>query len=275
MRSKDEAALEARLLILRNRARAAARSMQDRGTSRPARDAAATTWAQARQEAENVEWKLQAARRPVQKSETKGRPDPSKVTNKASARSPRAPSSPPPSASSTSAVRQAGTKTRPPRDAASDYRDKTAHEISRISRRMKKNGHPSPLGDPTSGVVLVVEQPVGPRLLEALKLSLRAVSLPKTYVTYASTGLLKEELLATEPQALIAIGAGAARDIDATSYPLVHQPFSKAEPGVWFSWTKGASGLLLPSLTPALDDEAAKRRFWRTFLSLKTLAPNQ
>lgn len=278
MRSKDEAALEARLLILRNRARATARSMQDRGTSRPARDAAATTWAQARREAENVERELQAARRPVQKSETKhtvvtDRPDSSKVTNKASARSPRASSSPPPSASSTSAVRQAGTKTRPPRDAASDYRDKTAHEISRISRRMKKNGHPTPLGDPASRVVLVVEQPVGPRLLEALKLSLRAVSLPKAYVTYASTGLLKEELLATEPQALIAIGAGAARDIDATGYPLVRQPFSEAEPGVWFSWTKGASGLLLPSLAPALDDEAAKRRFWRTFLSLKALAP--
>ncbi|HEV8045585.1 MAG TPA: hypothetical protein VGP38_10410, partial [Rubrobacter sp.] len=177
----------------------------------------------------------------------------------------------------TSAVRPAGRPAaegkRPPRDAADDYRDKTAHEISRISRRMKEDGHPAPVGDPASGVVLVVEQPVGPRVLEALKLSLRAVGLPEAYVTYASTGLLAQELLATEPRALVAVGAGAASDIDATGYPLVRQPFSEAEQGVWFTWTKGTPGLLLPSLTPALDDEAAKRRFWRTFLTLKALAP--
>ncbi len=163
---------------------------------------------------------------------------------------------------------------RPPRDAKDDYRDKTAHEISRISRRLVENGYPAPLGDPTSGIVLVVEQPVGPRVLEALKLSLGAVGLPEAYVTYASTGLLMEELLATEPDALVAAGPGAARDIDATGYPLVRQPFSEAEPGVWFSWTKGTSGFLLPSLAPALDDDAAKRRFWRTFLGLKAVAPS-
>lgn len=138
---------------------------------------------------------------------------------------------------------------------------------------MKEEGHPTPIGDPTCGVVLVVEQPVGPRVLEAVKLSLRAVGLPDAYVTYASTGLLIEELLATEPRALIAVGPGAARDIDATGYPLVLQPFTEAEPGMWFSWTKGTSGFLLPSLTQALSDEAAKRRFWRTFLGLKALAP--
>ena len=171
------------------------------------------------------------------------------------------------------AGRPAG-KGRPPRDAAGDYRDKTAHEISRISRRMKEDGHPAPLGDPASGVVLVVEQPVGPRLLEALQLSLGAVGLPEAYVTYASTGLLEEELLATEPGALVAIGEGAARDIDAVGYPLVRQPFSEAEAGVWFSWTRGTLGMLVPPLNPALEDEAAKRRFWRTFLGLKALAPS-
>ena len=161
---------------------------------------------------------------------------------------------------------------RPPRDAADDYRGKTAHEISRISGRIKDGGYPAPLGDPTSGVVLVVEGPVGPRTLEALELSLRAVGLPEAYVTYASTGLLVEELLSTEPRALVAVGAGAAEDIDATGYPLARRPFSEAEPGVWFTWTKGTAGILLPSLAPALDDEAAKRRFWRSFLALKTLA---
>jgi len=168
-------------------------------------------------------------------------------------------------------VRPAGK--RAPRDAASDYRDKTAHEISRIGRRMREEGHPAPLGDPASGLVLVVEQPVGPRVLEALRLSLRAVGLPEAYVTYASTGLLAEELLSIEPRALVAVGPGAARDVDATGYPLVRRPFSEAEPGVWFPWTRGVCGLLLPSLAPALDDEAAKRRFWRMFVALKDLAP--
>lgn len=139
---------------------------------------------------------------------------------------------------------------------------------------MKEAGYPAPLGDPTSGVVLVVEQPVGPRALEALKLSLQAVGLPEAYVTYESTGLLAQEIQATEPHALVAIGAGAVRDIDALDYTLVRQPFSGAEPGIWFSWTKGTSGLILPSLAPALDDDAAKRRFWRAFLILRDLAPN-
>lgn len=257
---------EARLIILRTRERAAARSMQDRGTSHAARDAAAASWAQARREAEKVERELQAARRQVQEVETKSttatdRPDSSKATNGASTRSPRVPSSPPSSAFSTFAVRPAskGKRLDPPHNAASDYQGETAHQIS--------------LGNYAPGVVLVVEQPVGPRILEALKLSLRAVGLPEAHVIHTSTGLLAEELLATEPDALIAIGAGAARDIDAAGYPLVLCPFSEAETGVWFLWTRDTSGLLLPSLAPALDDEAAKRRFWRTFLSLKALAP--
>jgi hypothetical protein len=167
-----------------------------------------------------------------------------------------------------------GKRPRPPRDAPSDYREKTVHEVSRISRRMKENGHPVPLGDPGSGIVLVVEQPVGPRVLEALKRSLRAVGLSEAYVTYAATDLLEEELVAIEPHALVAVGVGAAHDINAAGYPLVHQPFSEAEPGVWFSWTKGTLGLLVPSLAPALGDEAAKRRFWRIFLGLRVLAPS-
>ncbi len=160
---------------------------------------------------------------------------------------------------------------RQPRDAAGDYREKTAYEVSRLSKRMQQEGHPAPLGDPTSGVVLVLEQPVGPRTLQALKLSLQAVGLTEAYVTYESTGLLAQEIKATEPQALVAIGAGAANDIDAIDYPLARQPFSSVRPGVWFAWTKGTVGLVLPAITPALDDDAAKRRFWRVFLTLKDL----
>jgi hypothetical protein len=90
-------------------------------------------------------------------------------------------------------------------------------------------------------------------------------------VTYESTGLLAQVLHAAGPQALVAIGAGAVRDIDALDFPLVRQPFYDAEPGIWFPWTKGTAGLVLPALVPALDDDAAKRRFWRTFLALRSL----
>ena len=160
-----------------------------------------------------------------------------------------------------------------PRDAAGDYRAKTAYEISLVSRRMKESGHPAPLGDPGSGIVLVVEQPVGPRILHALARSLKTVGLPEIYVTYTSTGLLAEEILATEPHALVAVGPGAASEIDGLGHQLAQTLFSEAEPGAWFAWTKGTAGLSLPALAPALDDEAAKRRFWRAFQSLRDLTP--
>jgi hypothetical protein len=168
-------------------------------------------------------------------------------------------------------VRPAGKESRQPLDAAGDYNQKTAYEISRLSGRMKEGGHPAPLGDPTSGVVLVLEQPSGPRALEALKLSLQAVGLQEAYVTYESTGMLAQEIQAIDPHVLVAIGAGATRDIDALDYPLVRQPFSEAQPGVWFPWTKGTAGLFIPALAPALDDGAAKRRFWLAFLTLRDL----
>jgi hypothetical protein len=119
--------------------------------------------------------------------------------------------------------------------------------------------------------MLVVEQPVGPRLLRALERSLRAVDLPDAYVTYASTGLLAQEILAAEPHVLVAVGPGAAREIDALNHPLAQHSFSEAETGVWFTWTKGTVGLSVPALIPALEDDGAKRRFWRAFLALRDL----
>ena len=160
-----------------------------------------------------------------------------------------------------------------PLDAAEDYRRKTAHEISRLSRRMKELGHPSTLGDPSSGLALVLEQPVGPRVLGAVEASLRTVGLPDAYVTYASTGLLGEEILALQPLVLVAVGPGAARDIDDLDHPLARTSFSGSEDGVPFAWTRATGGLRLPPLAPALDDEHAKHRFWRCFLTLKDLAP--
>ena len=160
---------------------------------------------------------------------------------------------------------------RRPRDAAEDYRRKAEHEISALARRMKASGHPAPLGDPSSGVVLVVEQPVGPRVLEALRASLSAVGLPNAYVTYAATGLLRHELLATEPQILASIGPGADRELDDMNHPLARNPFREAREGTPFAWTRGTTGLRLPALAQALDDEARKRHFWGCFLALKDL----
>ena len=287
---RTEGASEARLLILRQRARTAARSMRDRGRGNDAREAAAADWAAARREAERLEREPYPVRGRIQEPETeravfKGRSDTPRI--KGGSPAPASPTrpSPPSSASPKPGERRAeGPSGRPSggdrrnparqaRGATNGYRAKTAHEVSRISRRMSEDGHPAPLGDPASGVVLVVEQPAGSRVLGALELSLRAVGLPKAYVTHASTGMIGEELLAIEPRVLVAVGADAARDIDTAGCPLARQPFSEAEPGVWFSWTKGTAGLLLPSLAPALENEPAKRLFWRAFLTLKTPAP--
>lgn len=159
-------------------------------------------------------------------------------------------------------------------EAAGDYQGKVARETSRLARRMREAGHHEPLGDPTSGVALVVEQPVGPRLVEAIRLSLDSVGLSEAYVTWAGTGLLAQEILTSEPSALVAIGAGAAREIDNLEHRLARRTFSDAAEGVWFSWTRGTAGLFLPPLAPALEDEAAKRRFWRAFLALRELVPS-
>ncbi len=70
-KAREEAAtLEARLIILRQRARACARSMQDRGTDRSGRNAAGVSWAQARMKAEKVELEFRAAQERVQELET-------------------------------------------------------------------------------------------------------------------------------------------------------------------------------------------------------------
>ncbi len=271
-----EATSTPRLMILRARALESARKMLDRGTSRDARDAAKEQWAQTRAEAQRLGWGPIGAPMPVKRFKAKrtvakDKPDASKA-RKSPAPSRRTTSSPSSSAPSKSVARAPGKDKRsgPTRGTASPSRTK-AHEISRISRLMEEKGYPAPLGDPASGIVLVVEQPVGPRVLEALKACLGAVKLPEAYVTYASTGFLKEELIAIEPHALIAVGLEGARDIDITRY--VRRSFFAAEPGVWFPGTKGVRGLLLPSLVPALDDRAAKHRFWRAFLGLKALAP--
>ena len=108
-------------------------------------------------------------------------------------------------------------------------------------------------------------------MVDALRRSLAAVKLEGAYVTCSHPHLL-EEMLSLEPTALVAIGP-AAHAIDSLNYPLANAQFSKATEGSWFAWTEGASGLRLPALAPALSDPDAKRRFWRAFLAIRTLAP--
>ncbi|MGI9049855.1 MAG: hypothetical protein ACR2GU_10875 [Rubrobacteraceae bacterium] len=159
-----------------------------------------------------------------------------------------------------------------PRGPAEEYRAKADHEAARISRRLRDLGYPPPLGDLSFGVVLAVEPPAGPRLVEAVRRSLESVNLTGAYVTWSPAELLAEELLAANPSILVAAGPRAAREIDSIGYPLVRKPFSEATEGTLFSWTGGVTGLLLPSLAPALEDEAAKKRFWRAFLMLRSIA---
>ncbi|CAN5908183.1 hypothetical protein BH23ACT11_BH23ACT11_09530 [soil metagenome] len=158
---------------------------------------------------------------------------------------------------------------RSPRD---DYRKKFAHEVQRISRRLKQAGYQEPIGDPGSGLMIVIEQPVGPRILAALTRSLEVVSLPDAYVTWAATGALLEELLALQPSYLLTIGPGAANEIDALDYPLSRASFEQASYGTWFTWTGSIQGLSVPSLAGALDDEKAKHKFWEKFLTLRDLS---
>src|SRR5215207_8300006 len=146
-------------------------------------------------------------------------------------------------------------KKRPARPAASDYADKVSREAAKTARRADLSGVPRPLGDPLSGIVLVAEPPsdagASARITDALRRSLAAVDLEDAYVVWPA----------------------AALAIDAAGYPLAKTPFSDAPEGTWFAWTKGALGLRLPALAPALTDDEAKRRFWRAFRSLRDLAP--
>ena len=162
--------------------------------------------------------------------------------------------------------------------AADDYGAKVSHEAETASGRSARPDLPYPSGDPLSGIVLVGEPAPSAagsaRLADALRRSLCAVSLDAAYVTWSPPDVLREELLSLEPTVLVAVGPGAARAVDDAGHALVKTRFREAPEGSWFPWTRGTTGLLLPDLAPALEDLAAKRRFWRAFLALRDLAPN-
>ncbi|MGF1472469.1 MAG: hypothetical protein ACFB50_12125 [Rubrobacteraceae bacterium] len=153
-----------------------------------------------------------------------------------------------------------------------DYRAKMHHEARLFTRRLKGAGYPEPLGDPASGIMIVVGQPVGPRVVNALERSLEAITLPDAYVTWSNPSLLMEEILSLQPSVLVSIGPEAARDIDSLNYPLLQQDFSNSTTGQFFPWTGTTTGLAIPALAPALDDEGAKKRFWHAFLTLQRVS---
>ncbi len=156
--------------------------------------------------------------------------------------------------------------------ATSDYEAKISQETALLAHRSDRAG-PEPFGDPLSGLVLVMEEPMetaSNRVIDALRRCLAALKLDRAYVVWPSQYLL-EETLSLEPGALVAVGSAAARSIDFLDYPLAKTSFSETPEGLWFTWTEGTLGLRLPALAPALNDTSAKRRFWQAFLALRTL----
>lgn len=144
-----------------------------------------------------------------------------------------------------------------------DYRAKAERELGTGRGGL-------PIGDPDSGVLLVLEPPESPAVLDAIRRSLESVGRPRARVVPADERLLRE-ILSGCPAAIVAVGAGAARMLDGLEYPLARARFSDAREGEWFVWSRGAHGLSLPALAPALEDEDTKRGFWRAFLALRAL----
>lgn len=181
-------------------------------------------------------------------------------------------SPPPPNPRNSTSQKHRRMPARNDRTATSDYRVRAERGLADISRTLKRAGHPTPLGDPLSGIFILLESPVGPRMQEAITLSLEAIEHPDAYVTSTETGLLNRELKLAEPRIIAAAGPRAAREIDDLEHPLKLKNFSDAKPGIPFAYKRNSTGLLLPSLAPALDDEPRKRLFWNAFLTLRKLA---
>jgi hypothetical protein len=150
--------------------------------------------------------------------------------------------------------------------ALEDYRAKAERELG-----TGRDG--LPMGDPASGVLLALEPPEppeSPAVLDALRRSLDNVGHSRARVV-AADDRLSPEILSGCPAAIVAVGPGAVRALDDIEYPLARSRFSEARDGEWFVWSRGAHGLSLPALAPALEDEEAKREFWRAFLALRAL----
>lgn len=157
------------------------------------------------------------------------------------------------------------------RRALEEYQAKVERELSsgRSPRAGMEEGLPA--GDPVYGLLLVLESPETPAALDALHRSLEYVGHPHARVVPTDERLL-EEILSGGPSAIAAVGPRAAQALDGLEYPLAHASFTDSREGEWFGWSKGAHGLMTPSLAPALEDEEAKRSFWRAFLALRALS---
>lgn len=153
----------------------------------------------------------------------------------------------------------------------SEEKDRAAREEYRakISREIPA-GDELPRGEADSGVMVVLEPPQTLAVLDALSRSLQAVGQPLALVVDSDERLARR-MLSAAPAAVVAVGPEAARRVDETDHPLARARFREAPVGEWFVWSKSARGLLLPPLAPALEDEEAKRGFWKAFLALRGL----
>lgn len=153
----------------------------------------------------------------------------------------------------------------PARASLEEYLAKTSREIP-----LGSGGEGLPRGIPDSGVLVALEPPHDPAVLDALDRSLQAVGHPRALVVSADERLARN-MLSASPAAVVAVGPEAARRLDETEYPLARARFGEAPVGEWFIWSKGIRGLVLPPLAPALEDEETKRGFWASFLALRGL----
>ena len=83
----------------------------------------------------------------------------------------------------------------------------------------------------------------------------------------ACIGRLVEELAIVQPKILVVMGEDALEVVNDLDVPL-SRGSSIAEPGVLQSFTPSIDALYVPNIDEALDEESAKRAFWRAFQAL-------
>ncbi len=77
-----------------------------------------------------------------------------------------------------------------------------------------------------------------------------------------------EELAIVQPKIVVVMGEDALEVVNDLDVPLARQ--LAAVPGTIQSFTPSIDGLYVPNIDEALDEEGAKRSFWRAFQALGT-----
>jgi uracil-DNA glycosylase family 4 len=79
-------------------------------------------------------------------------------------------------------------------------------------------------------------------------------------------GRVLEEFAVVQPRILVAMGEEALEELNALGIPLAAEV--APSPGEVQKLTPGCDALYVPDIDASLDDEAAKRAFWRAFRAL-------